>query len=405
MSLSRKFLMLLIYVLSVTFCAQNIKINAQNFTLLTSEKVFEAGSEIVLSFATSTNLKPQLYCSNSYGNTLVTPDLKNKTLTYSIPEFITKKRGIVFWKLITEKEEISGNFEITPLTKTNTLETYLGPPSIEAGGTDFTMLVVIPTDSLDNPLPENTEIIAKHQFLSDEIQEKIITENLLAFKNIFSPKKDGRMIISSSSSTLNSKEFDVNIMPAIATNFEIFVNRNHEYADGNQISTFSTSIIKDKNNNIISDGSFVYFYITNSKNAVLKTSGTTINGVAKAKIIHPDHEDTWQVKAYFLGISESNVITVNYKKAVQDFSIAFSKDNRTLKIGPIKSFMNQRIPDGLQVKLTIYKDKKIIKTIVKDPNNGFVNFSLDKNIYPNDVYDLEISTAGIVKTFKAKKLW
>ena len=405
MSLHRKFLIVLICFLSATFYAQNIKNDAPNFLLLTTQNIFKAGTEIILSFESSTNIKPQLYCSNSYGNTLVTPVLKDERLTYRIPKFITKKRGIVFWKLITEQNQISGNFEITPQLKANSLETYLGPPSIEAGGTDFTMLVVIPTDSLDNPLPENTVVNTKRQFLKDKIGEDINTKNLLGFKNIFSPNKDGRMIISSSTSSLNSKEFDVNVAPAIATNFEIFVDRNHEYADGNQISTFSTSVIKDKNNNIISDGSFVYFYITNSKNNVLKTTGTTINGVAKAKMIHPDHEETWQVKAYFLGIAESNIITVSYKKAVQDFSVTFSKDNRMLTVGPLKSFMNQLIPDGLQVKLTISKDKKIIKTILKESKYGFAKFMLDKNIYKNGNYDLEISTAGIIKTFNAKKLW
>jgi hypothetical protein len=194
-------------------------------------------------------------------------------------------------------------------------------------------------------------------------------------------------------------------MPAISLNFEISSKRNHEYADGNQITTFSTSIIKDKNNNIVSDGTFVDFFITNKKGNILKTSGSTLNGIAYAKMIHPEWEDNWKVKGYIIGISESNNLEITYKKVIEKFDVVFSDNNRILTIGPLKSFMNQMIPDGFQVKLSLYKKGELLNNIFEKSKDGYVVYNLNPNIYKNGNYVLKITTAGITKTFQNKKLW
>ncbi|MFY9243042.1 MAG: hypothetical protein WAO74_08445, partial [Polaribacter sp.] len=243
------------------------------------------------------------------------------------------------------------------------------------------------------------------QFLDAENTTQVFTNNLIAYHRIFSPVKSGRMLLSSKSFELNSKEYDVNIMPAIGTNFNLYSKRNHEYADGNQITQFYTSIILDKNNNVVSDGTFVDFFITNKKGNILKTSGTTINGVAFAKMIHPEWEENWSVKAYINGIAESDILQINYKKVIEDFKVIFSKNNRKITVGPLKSFMNQMIPDGLQVKLSISRNGKVLDEIVKKSIDGFVIFDLNSNIYENNTYDLTITAAGITKTFQSKKLW
>ncbi|CAL2082132.1 conserved exported hypothetical protein [Tenacibaculum dicentrarchi] len=377
--------------------------NAQNITLLSKEKQFTAGDTILLKFNANSAKKYQMYCTNSYGSTLLNSEVINNKINFKIPPYLSNKSGILNWKII--KNNISGQFKIVPKQQPVSLETYLGPPSIEAGGTDYTMLVVIPTDDLDNPLKKGTTVKVKYQFLKSERKTKVLTNNLIAFKNINSPLKSGRMIITSESLNLNSKEYDVNIMPAIGTNFKLFFKRNHKYADGNQITTFYTSIIKDKNNNIISDGSFVDFFITNKKGNMLKTSGTTINGIAYAKMIHPEFEDNWKVKAYINGISESDILKINYKKIIDKFDVNFSDNNRTVKVGPLKSFMKQMIPDGLKVKLAIYKDDKFLNNIIKKSNDGFVYFKLNSNIYKNGDYTIKITTAAVTKTFEAKKLW
>ncbi|WP_299060876.1 hypothetical protein [uncultured Polaribacter sp.] len=404
MKLKQLFFLVFFQFISVSFFGQET-INKATIALVSPKNNFRVCDTVKLEFAVQKATTLQLYCANSYGATVLKADVINNKATFTIPKFLSKKRGILTWKIINKKETISGNISMLPLQQPKTLETYLGPPSIDAGELDYTMLVVIPTDSLDNPITDHSKVDVKYQFLSSEKRTPIKTDKLIGHKNIYAPKKSGRMLISSESYGINSKEFDVNVMPAIATYFKLFVSRNHDYADGNQITTFFTSTIKDKNNNIVSDGSYIEFFITNKKGNILKTAGTTINGVAHAKIVHPDFEDNWQVKAYFVGIAESDVLKISYKKVIEDYNVSFSNKNRNITIGPLKSFMNQIIPDGLSVKLSIYKNNILVTELFKESNNGFANFYLNPNIFENNTYKIVIETAEIQKEFKSFKVW
>ncbi|SHN09073.1 hypothetical protein [Polaribacter sp. KT 15] len=397
-------ILLIIYFLTLCVNAQETN-SVGKVSLLTTQKEFRVSDEIFLDFGVKDSLNFNLYCSNSYGSSMIYPDKNDGKVTFRIPKFLSKKRGLLTWKTIGLETNISGSLFVNSLQQPKTIETYLGPPSIDAGAIDYTMLVVIPTDSLDNPIKDNSKVDVKNQFLKSERSAPIFTDKLIGYKNIYSPLKSGRMIISSESYGLNSKEFDVNIMPAIATNFKIYAKRNHEYADGNQITTFYTSVIKDRLNNVIIDGSFIEFYITNKKGNILKTTGTTINGVAHAKIIHPDFEENWSVKAYSIGISESNVINLKFKKVIDNYTVDFNNNNRTIKIGPLESFMGQIIPDGLIVKLFIFKDKKLIETIFRESKAGFAEFNLNPNIFEDGIYDFKTKTAGIEKEFNGLKVW
>lgn len=378
---------------------------SETIRLETSQQEFTAGETIVLTFSGTQDASIMLYCANSYGTTLVSATAKNNQLQYTIPTQICTKTGIVNWKLLDTTNSLSGTFTIHSQNQPVSMETYVGPPSIAANENDYTMLVVIPTDALDNPVKENTKVALKRQFLATEQQETIQTKNLIAYQNIYAPTKSGRMLLATECLGLNSKEFSVNVLPAISTDFEIFAERSHEYADGNQITTFTTSVLKDENDNIVSDGSYVEFFIENTDGNLLKTSGMTIDGVATAQLLHPDHAETWKVQAFVTGISKSNIISLTYKKVMDDFTISFSKNNRNVEVGPLRSFMNQLIPDGLQVTCVIFQNGKVIESYLKESRDGFVNFELNPNILSNGNYDFEITTAGITKTVKAKKLW
>lgn len=369
-------------------------------TLVTTQSDYTAGEPIQLTFEGSDIEPSLLYCSNSYGSIMITPQLSEKKLIYHIPDSISKKSGQLYWQLLDPTNPQTGSLTIHPQSTISSLESYLGPPSIEAGGTDYTMLVVIPTDALDNPLKDETEVLIKHQFLSIEESTPVATDYSIAFKNLFSYQQSGRMIISSESLGLNSKEFDVNVMPAIPENFNINASRVHDYADGNQITTLKSSVIKDRFNNVVSDGTFVTFFITNKEGHKTKTSGATINGIATARVLHPDYADDWEVKAYVEGMANSDSIQLSYKQAIKDYEVSFSEDKRTISIGPIRSFMEQRVPDGLAIKLRVYKNDSLDNEILERSYKGFASFKLNEDRYPPGTYQFEIEASRIIKSFK-----
>ena len=389
------------FVLLTSFTALQNK--EDNIKLLTTQTDFEVGSSVILKFSSSTT-KPVLYCSNSYGSTLVNPIFEDDILQYHIPQHMSNKIGVINWQLLIDDQSISGQINMKPKAEVATMETYIGPPSIEAGETDYSMVVVIPTDSRDNPIPENSLVQVKHQFLDSEQTDQVFTKNLIAFKNISSYKGSGRILVASSAMNTNSKEFTIDVTAAIPTNFNIAYNRPHQYADGNQITTFSTSIIKDRQNNVVSDATYVLFLIEDDKRNILRTSGTTINGVASAKMIHPDKASNWTVKAFVEGMAESNAISLNYKQVVEDFTVNFSEDGRTITVGPIKSFMQQLIPDGLQVKLKVYANETLMESEMKTSHNGFVTFKLKPETINKGIYNIVVEAAGINKS-NTQNIW
>lgn len=393
-----------IFMLPLIANSQQIE-DGMAYKLLTTETEFEAGKKVILKFSTKEDTLPLLYISNSYGSCLVNAKQDWHTIQYTLPQHFYNKAGVTHWKLLIKETSLTGDFTILPKQQVAQMETYIGPPSINSGGTDHSMLVVIPTDNLDNPIATNTPVNVAYQFLINENKTTVQTNNLIAYKNIYSLKESGRILVSSECLEKNSKEFTINVMPAIPSGFTITAARPHQYADGNQITTFSTSVIKDKFNNIVSNGTYVQFYITTSRGTILKTAGTTINGIANAKMIHPDYAAQWNIKASVAGMTESNVIAVNYQQTIKDFNVVFSKNNRMLKVGPLKSFMQQMIPDGLQVTLSIYQNNTLIDTSIKTSRNGFVNFQLKSDVIINGTYNLKINTAGLEKTYPVKKLW
>lgn len=400
------------HYISILFFMSCFLLTGQNNTaipkieLYTNDTVFVAGTLHNLNFSTNSKFTPILYVSNSYGTTILEPKRFQEFLNYKIPKNISNKRGQLNWALVLHKKKLlTGKIAIVSDTIVEKVETYVGPPSIEAGGRDFSMSVMIPTDTLDNPIMDGSKVTFKKQFLSREDSTKIKIENLYCYREIYSPKKTGRFLISSVCYNKQSTEHTLNVWASLPTNFIISAHNNHMYADGNQISTITTSIIKDAYGNIVSDGTAVDLVIKDKTGNILSANGNTIHGVAIAKLVHPDHAQTWNIKAYVYGMAESKPIILKFKQAIKDYEVEFSEHNREITVGPLKSFMHQMIPDGLRIELDIKKEDRSHKYMVHTSKNGYATFYLDPQNYKNETYDFKIEAAGITKIFKNKRVW
>ncbi|MCK8521331.1 Ig-like domain-containing protein [Aquimarina sp. D1M17] len=370
--------------------------------LKTTQKTYEAGDNIIIDFERDTTLAAQLFLKSSYGSTMIT----SSTGEFVVPDYFSRKKGRLDYYLVQEGECLyQGVIDIEAKSKTKIqLETYVGPPSIVAGGEDYTMHVVVPSDIYDNPIADSTKIWLKHQFLGLEKEYEEVTKDLISWKNIFSYSKKGKLLISSQIAEIHSKEFTVEIYPSLAQNFKIYSFREHEYADGNQVTTFTSDVIKDSFGNIVSDGTMVNFVIKNSEGSLLTTQGTTVNGIVTAKLLHPDHADSWEISAFIDGIAESEILEITFDGVLDDFEVSFDMYQREIVVGPLTSFMGQIIPDGAIVKLEIYTNNELIETKVKTSFEGRVKFVLEEGFYPDGEYDFRIKSMGIAKWFKNRVL-
>ncbi|MFS4455974.1 hypothetical protein ACKWB9_07605 [Maribacter sp. 2304DJ31-5] len=373
---------------------------APSFEIKTIKTDYTAGEVIMLQFESKQKEDAILTVKNVWGTSVLLPSFENSILTFNLPSTYSNSAGICHWQLISNKKtRLSGEINIVPNIEKNTsIETYLGPRNISVDNMDHSMLVVVPTDVYDNPLGNGTPILEKHQFEGSINENSIETNNLLAWKNIKSTKKSGRILISASCNGTHSKEMTSMVFPGKASNFSISYQRNHDFADGNQIITFSTSVIKDNYGNIISDGTLVYFNITESNGTKLQAMGTTLNGIAKARLLHPDHKAEWSLVAYVIGAAKSNALTIGFKTAVSDFEMHFSRNNREIKVGPLRSFMKQLVPDGISIQLEIYDDfHSLLETKKETSQKGLGIFVLEPNFFPNGNYSVRVEVAGIVK--------
>ncbi|WBL24916.1 hypothetical protein [Zunongwangia sp. HGR-M22] len=400
MRLKIRFIILLSLVfLGSSFGFFYTEVPIEKIEFVNDQDRYIAGEKIQLNFS-NIDESFKLYLHHSYSQTILKPKGAENKFSFVLPEFLSSKTGKVKWILLKDKEQVqTGSFEILPKVASKTvIESYFGPRSIQAGDRDYSMLVVVPMDAMDNPLSDSTSVMLHKQFYQEIDSIEIFTNKLMAWRNIMAYRKTGNINVSSTVLGINSIELTTNVFPSNATDFQISSFRNHDFADGNQIAEFTTSEIKDEWGNTISDGTLVSFYIENEAGTILTTRGSSIEGVATAKIIHPDHPDTWQIKGYVTGLAESNEIEISFRQALKDFEVEFSNGNRTIKVGPLQSFMQQLIPDGAVVKLHVFHQNKLVEVKQETSNEGFVTFRLTKSFYPENSYSFKIEALGKSKT-------
>ena len=361
---------------------------------------FYAGEHIELKFKTVDSTGVKMILENSFGAIVLAPQMKDGILTFSFPDFISRKIGWCHWTLIAnEEKKMEGSFQISPNQKpTISMESYLGPRSITAGKRDYAMHVIAPTDAFDNPLAEGTTVSSIHQFGENINTTPVVVKNLIAWQNIYSPLKSGRILVMATCKESTSKEFTTLVYPANATDFQISYERNHDYADGNQVILFSTDVIKDAYGNIVSDGTLVNFLATNAEGIQLKAVGTTLNGIAKARFLHPYQPDRWEVKAFITGTAESEVEKLSFRAAIKDYQIKFKEGTNTLEITEIKSFMDQTAPDGIPMELKVFDSlNSVVMEDRTTSRSGRGKFKLTRAYFEPGNYSIETYVAGLSK--------
>ena len=393
------FVFLSLIVVTGTYISGIHMQNTLKITPVFLQNTYDAGDPIKLTFSTAPTKNLTLFCQTAYGSTLVEalPDTKNTV--FLLPEYLSRRAGKLTWKLIGEQDNLlQGELTILPKSESTThIEGYAGPRMLQAGGTDYFMFTVVPIDILDNPLPDQTSVTMSNQFQEKVVIDTLQTKHLIAWKNTYSPKRSGRILTTAECNRSTFKELTIDIYPAYPENFILQASRNHEYADGNQITTFRTSAIKDPFGNIIADGTLVVFTVTNNDNSLLTGYGYTVNGMATTSMLHPDKKDEWKVKAYVEGIAESNELSVTYKDAVKEFQSYFYTESRTLEVGPIISFMGQLIPDGYEILIETRKQGLLIERSFISTYQGKASFKFAQTTYPKGMYTVYIEAGGIKK--------
>ncbi len=393
---------LMVLVISILMVNQDEMQVPEQPRLLNPKSNYKAGQTIQLRMRYQGKAANwPLLISSSYGKVVLYPELQSDTLTYTLPKAIATKSGLVTWTLLNTHQELEGNFRIASTGEAQRIETFLGPPSIVAGNRDFSMQISQPVDRFDNPLEDSVLVQMNHRFLEQYTVDSIALQHSIAYKRIYSPTQTGRILASSAMNGLTTAEYSIDVLPGLPTDFEVSFNRIHPYADGNQICNLRTSVIVDSFKNPVADGTLVNFVLKNEKNEYLSTFGSTIKGVAQASMIHPEYASTWTLTAFVDGMAQSNSEEINFTAAVSDFQISSTNKNQIV-VGPIRSFMNQLIPDGYSVQL--FRSNKQTDELIENgyTRKGYAYFDLPPSGENNEDKHFIIQAGGIRKKHRVQ---
>lgn len=350
-----------------------------------------AGDELLLTFD-ATSAEALLILKNAYGSTAIKAE---ESRVFKVPKFMSDKSGILRWKYLNKKSSRSGEIKILPRTTPKLIETYFGPRSIQAGYDDFSMLVSIPTDSLDNPLADGTSVNISEFFQGSLWQQDFQMEHMFAWKNINTREKAGKITVATSAEGVAGKEMISNVYPSLASDFSITTNSEHLYADGNQVTQLITSPITDDFGNIVSDGTSVEFVVETGQRMKLKTIANTINGIATAQLLHPEEAESWSIQANVTGMAISNSLSIEFEPVLTE--IPHDISDRSITVGPLKSFMNQSLPDGADVHFQIVLENDDIHKEKVPTQDGVANFKIPKTIALENIREISVKTMGVHK--------
>ncbi|TRZ44537.1 hypothetical protein D3A96_07945 [Robertkochia marina] len=367
-----------------------------------SREEINAGDDLKLVFE-NIEADSRLMVSSAYAKTILSPVLEGGKYVFEFPHFISHKAGMLSWRLFNSSADQFGEVYISPGEKPEYIENYLGPRSIQAGGTDYSMLVSIPTDSFDNPLMDGVKVEIS-EFFNDVLKkEELVMNHMLVWKRVISKRQTGSIFIASSVDSVHSKEMISEVYPSLPTDFNIEIQRVHTYADGNQVTEIKTSTIRDAFENIVSDGTSVEFLIADSDNNLRKTYGNTIDGVARAQLLHPEKPDSWVISARIPGMALSNKVEITYDPVIKDFEVRADPDHKKIRVGPLTSFLGQFVPDGTEVLLEVGDNDGSLYYKYRLPSKaGMVTFKIPEDLSLSDSYIFTIKSLGVTKIFSLK---
>jgi len=275
-------------------------------------KISNAKDSLLFSISSKVKVSQfKMQLTNPFGSTLVDGIQKRGHIYFNIPKHFSERAGVLNYILLFKHIKISnGKTLINPICKTTILESYFGPQHIVASTDDFSMLVTIPTDALDNPNKKSFSNTVMFKDIENKINHTL--KEIIHYKKVFSRTTKGKLFVNSIDGEIKSKYFESTILAANPIDYKINFNRNHSKADGKELTTISTSIIKDQYGNIIENGTLVNFILMNNKSTV-NAYGKTINGIAITQVLHPKKVGSYTVTSFITGFANSNELIIVYK--------------------------------------------------------------------------------------------
>ncbi len=362
------------------------------------KETYNAGESITF-YSTSKTLGLSAMITHSYGTNWIEGVLEENRITFKIPDGITKKKGTINITLIRGNTVYDKAMTVVTANKDSdrSIESYCGPKHLIVGISDFTMITTTVLDGYDNPYPTETPVEFKSNIESEISSQLNKMKGLLAFERFYAPSVKGYGAITSTYGETRSKEFRIDFYANHPEDFTISYNREHSYADGNQIVSFKTSKIKDQFSNTIENGTSVSFNITNDEGKRYYGTSETINGIANFQLPAPYKKMEWKVEASILGFAKSNQLEIEFLSSIK--SLPFTTTEKTLIIGPLEGYMGQFTREGTPVSI-ILENKSNFYEFNLSTQSGYARLDYGKNLISDGTYNVIMKVADLEESTK-----
>ncbi len=295
----------------------------------------------------------QLVFTASAGSVSRRVDLRDGEGSLQVDASITRSAGVVEVWVIAGRDQAFVDVRIDAGAPVEPIVPLVGPKSIVADGEDHAMVVAVISDRYGNPVPTRSDaVLAARQPGNREAGGIVETTGLVVWRRVFSGTVAGRATITVSLGTIGGPVADLDEVAGRPTAIDVEVDLSDGApfrADGRRLHRVSTGQIRDRHDNIVTDGTVVMFRVDEPTGRRLLTA-PTIDGRAEARIEAPDVPGTLRVVASSSGV-DSPPLTLDYGAAVDGIPTAVSEqgDRWAVDVGPVRMVDGGWIPDGTEI--------------------------------------------------------
>ncbi len=354
------FFALVIFVVAFTACSQTPSTShyyAGSLPVSAPESVPVAQpvTVIVGPITASDGLPVSLTAIGSYGSRVYRQELQDGTASFILPATDTRQSGLVTLVATAGKARGEAEFWLEPGSAVEPLTPLVGARSIIADGDHWAMTTIVPFDSYGNPVAEGTPILIRSLHPDGELDEsEVPVKHLLAWDRIWSNTTAGRTTIAVSSGDAFGPEADLLEVPGWPESLRVTVDPPGATADGRQLLSLKTNVLRDAFGNILPDGTQITFAVTTPENTPWMIPGITIDGVAEVPLQAASEPGQFEVTASVFGIaSEPVTVTFTAGPAVGRIPLESNIDQDlgavVITAGPLLGPLAQHVPDGTEV--------------------------------------------------------
>ncbi len=269
------------------------------------------------------------------------------------------------------------------------IKVYTGPKTITANNQDQSMIVAVSEDQWNNTIIDGSPItITSRIENSQALTEQILVKNQIAHKIINAQENKNFKLLGISSSDVVSKQQRIDFVPDWMKSLQINLIEHYPVANNRHFVKIKTNTVTDKNKNIIPDGTFINFFLTDKNDKQSIYQSLIIDGIATCYVKNPKSANSYNIYAISSNGVKSNTLSLTFTEDLR--AIKYKWDKNKLVIGPLIGQLGESISDGTEVVIT-----DGTKMLIKESLRGYTTFDLTSSNL--DISKLEIKISGLTR--------